>query len=109
MLKHCLFLILLVGCSQTTVPGTRPIPEPSDERLAGTVSKRLSAGSYTYARIRTASKRERWVVTLGEVPGKGEEVEVIGFGTKRDFYSRRLARRFDSVVFGIVKSKQGER
>lgn len=68
-----------------------------------TVLERLEAGPYSYLRVRLASSGEHaWVATMGEGAGAGAQVRIIPFGEKNGFYSRRLDRTFDRVVFATV-------
>lgn len=77
-------------------------PAPGEQRLSGTVIEHLPAGSYHYMRIAPEHGEPRWVVTMGGEYHEGAVVEVSNFGARRDFYSRRLDRRFAELVFGMV-------
>ncbi|WP_437274895.1 hypothetical protein WME90_26995 [Sorangium sp. So ce375] len=69
--------------------------------LAGVIEERLSAGSYTYVAVR-AGETLTWAVTVGDAPPPGTPVQVRSMGRKTNFHSRRLARTFPDLVFGIV-------
>jgi hypothetical protein len=72
--------------------------------LYGRVEERISAGSYTYLRLRTARDELRWTVTMGHGEPEGREVQVRSLGFSPRFYSKRLQRAFPNLVFGIVDS-----
>ncbi|MBC8070726.1 MAG: hypothetical protein IAG13_20515 [Deltaproteobacteria bacterium] len=76
-------------------------PDPEHASLTGTVVERLSAGRYTYLQI-DVDGVGRWVATTGEGASVGQLVRVRSFGSRRDFESPRLGRRFDELVFGSV-------
>ncbi|WP_437585818.1 hypothetical protein [Sorangium sp. So ce1000] len=69
--------------------------------FAGVVEERLPAGSYTYVAVRTGETLT-WAVTVGDAPPPGTSVQVRSMGRKMNFHSRRLARTFPDLVFGIV-------
>lgn len=77
-------------------------PAPGDERVVGTVVEHLPTGNYHYLRVAPSEGEPRWVVTMGGEYREGVQVEVDSFGARHDFYSRRLDRRFDELVFGMV-------
>lgn len=83
-----------------TGPPVTTAPAPGDERFTGRVLERLPAGPYTYLHVATAAGA-RWVVTMGAAPTT-DRVEVRNMGTQSNFHARRLGRRFDELVFGIV-------
>ena len=84
-------------------------PRPGEAELVGEVRERLAAGSYTYLAVSDASGAARWVVTMKRGFSVGDRVQVKNLGTRRDFHSKRLGRRFDEVVFGVVRpAKQGQ-
>jgi hypothetical protein len=70
-------------------------------RITGRVEERLPAGSYTYLAVRTGEALV-WAVTVGDAPPPGAQVEVRSMGRRTNFHSRRLARTFPDLVFGIV-------
>ncbi len=86
--------------------GTLAAPEPGAAELTGTVTERLTAGSYSYLRIHDAGD-ERWIATMGAGADVGARVIVRSFGTRRDFESPRLGRRFDELTFGSVRLADG--
>ncbi|WP_437521253.1 hypothetical protein WME79_28705 [Sorangium sp. So ce726] len=69
--------------------------------IAGLVEERLPAGSYTYVAVRSGENLT-WAVTVGDAPPPGTPVQVRSMGRKANFHSRRLARTFPELVFGIV-------
>lgn len=78
-------------------------PTTDEKSLAGVVTERLAAGSYSYLRLDGGD----WIATTGDPAQVGQRVQVQSFGTREDFESPRLGRRFDRVVFGIVRVTSG--
>lgn len=88
---------------QDHAPPSRPTPIPSKERFEGAATERIEAGSYTYLRVRRDGSGDHvWVVTMGRSPKAGERVSITSFGEQRDFYSRRLGRTFNQLLFATV-------
>lgn len=78
-----------------------------EARFEGRVVQRLPAGGYTYFEIETQPDRRHWVATLASEIAPGDRVSVQAFSAHTPFESRRLARRFDRVLFGTIRSVQG--
>ena len=78
-------------------------PAPGQERLVGVVAEHLPAGGYTYLWVEPEQGPARWVVTMRRDVGQGDRVSVDSLGSRHDFYSRRLDRRFAELVFGVVE------
>ncbi|MCH9683336.1 MAG: hypothetical protein K0V04_18010 [Deltaproteobacteria bacterium] len=78
-------------------------PAEGRRQLVGVIEERLPAGGYLYLRLQPEDGASQWVVTLGGSAGVGSRVEVDNLGSRRDFHSRRLGRRFDDLVFGVVR------
>lgn len=120
ILATALGLVALSGCADGSTPvdldeaavvvvAKNPFsevraPRDGERHLEGEVEQVLRAGTYTYLEVREASGRSRWVVTMKRGFRVGSRVEVKNMGTRSDFYSRRLGRTFDELVFGVVKS-----
>lgn len=88
---------------QAGPPTDLTAPTAEEARFSGTVTEHLPAGGYHYLRIETDEGPTRWVVTMGGTAKAGSRVDVTSMGSRRDFYSRRLDRRFDEVAFATVK------
>lgn len=84
-------------------------PREGDERLRGTIIEILPAGSYTYAAVQPEHGDARWVVTMRRGFARGDDVEVKNMGVQREFYSKRLRRTFDELIFGVVRSAPATR
>lgn len=103
----------LAGESKTPRPaaptsGVNPLMGLEDagdghEEFAGVVAESLAAGGYTYLRVTTVAG-DRWVATMGKGACIGCRVRVKNMGTRRDFHSKRLDRRFETLAFGIVRA-----
>ncbi len=78
-------------------------PRDDDRLFAGEVRQALRAGTYTYLEVRDRDGQSRWVVTMKRGFRVGSRVEVKNMGTRSDFYSPRLGRTFDELVFGVVR------
>jgi len=78
-------------------------PAPGQEQLMGVVAEHLPAGGYTYLWVEPEHGEARWVVTMRRDVGAGDRVRVDSLGSRHDFYSRRLDRRFAELVFGVVE------
>jgi hypothetical protein len=78
-------------------------PSLAEETFDGDVREVLPAGPYAYLAIARTDGGEAWVTTLRRTaPASGAHVRVKSFGSKRDFYSKRLDRTFESLAFGAV-------
>ncbi len=87
--------------AQNPLPGIEP-PTAAEKGWHGRVDEVVRAGSYTYLRVACDDEVERWVVTLRSDFAIGARVTIKNMGTRRDFRSKRLARTFERLVFGIV-------
>lgn len=88
-------------------PPTNPLQalapaSAGDDTFAGVVQESIPAGGYTYLRVVTDTG-DRWVATMGKGVPVGHRVHVKNMGTRHDFHSKRLGRRFDVLAFGIVR------
>jgi hypothetical protein len=88
-------------------PGSNPLPglsraPPERSHVRGRVEQRILAGSYTYLALRSDDHALRWAVTLGRGAPEGAQVAVRSVGSSPHFYSRRLRRTFDDLLFGFV-------
>lgn len=77
-------------------------PVAGHREWTGIVAEQLSAGRYRYLRV-DEQGTSHWVATTGVGPNVGERVHVRSYGTRHDFDSTRLGRRFDELVFGSVR------
>lgn len=78
-------------------------PSLAEQTFDGEVREVLPAGPYVYLAIARADGGEAWVTTLKRTsPESGARVRVKSFGSRQDFHSKRLARSFDRLSFGIV-------
>lgn len=106
-------MLLPLGCQRA--PRTEPaggaqnpllqLEQPQAPRvLTGTVAEVVPAGSYFYARLVTPSGEPCWLASLGERPPLGRSVFARVLGTRHDFFSRRLGRRFATVHFAWLRT-----
>jgi hypothetical protein len=90
-------------CSKSD-PATNPLASSSlatDQRFTfeGMIEERIDTGNYRYLRV-----SGRWVVSLAMTSPSEGRVRVTAIGRATDFASKRLGRRFDVLVFGIVRA-----
>jgi hypothetical protein len=121
-----LVILALTGCpgapepeSTGSPPGATPAgranplfgaaePAATERTFAGRVLERLPAGGYSYLAVdRGDSSPPTWVATMGRGAEVGTRVRVEGFAAQDQFHSRRLDRRFDRIVFGVVEHDAG--
>jgi hypothetical protein len=79
--------------------------------LEGSVEETLPAGSYVYFRVRSDDATSLWVATLAATapsPPLGR-VRVLVLGRADRFHSRRLARDFSPLSFGVVRAESSDR
>jgi hypothetical protein len=95
-----------IAGSGASLPAHNPFPSaslPPDQRFTfeGTIEERIDTGDYRYMRV-----GETWVVSLAFASPSEGRVRVTALGRATDFESRRLGRRFDVLVFGMVRAAQ---
>jgi hypothetical protein len=95
----------LVAAAPKGSPLGELTPPRSTSAWKGVVETRLAAGSYTYHAVRDRSGL-RWIATTGAGVDVGRPVTVQSWGTRKDFYSRRLDRSFAELEFGRVDAVQ---
>ncbi|APR80449.1 Hypothetical protein A7982_05796 [Minicystis rosea] len=85
--------------------------KPSERfELEATVVERIPAGSYAYFHVRDDAGADRWIVTLASLsPRTATRVRAKVFGRATDFESKRLQRRFDTLLFAIVQLEKESR
>jgi hypothetical protein len=107
----------LLGCRGEPPPGPEnPLTEHAlapEARvwIEGSVEEALPAGSYLYLRLRTEEAAPLWVATLAATaptPPLGR-MRVLVLGRAERFHSRRLARDFSPLSFGVVRAQSPER
>lgn len=69
---------------------------------AAEVVEVLQAGSYTYIHYKTVANEARWLASLRTEAEVGEAVQIVRYGSRQDFHSRRLERDFPLLHFGRV-------
>lgn len=91
----------------TAEPARSPLsgisgPSPEESELDGVVRDVVRAGPYRYVEVVDAGGSTRWIATLSVSASPGDNVHVKSFGARDDFYSKRLGRRFERLLFGMV-------
>ncbi|MCG7876316.1 MAG: hypothetical protein AB2614_03325 [Candidatus Thiodiazotropha endolucinida] len=70
--------------------------------VSGTVAEVIDVGNYTYIQL---SEQGTWIATSHLLVDVGDKIEYRGGIEMRDFYSKALDRKFDSVIF-VQAAKQ---
>lgn len=88
-------------------PAALPSPAPTNT-LQGEVLEAKDVDPYTYLRLRT-SNGDVWAAVPQAPVRPGSKVTIFGPAEMRDFESRGLGRKFDSIYFGVlgVEAKDG--
>ncbi|MEW8658096.1 MAG: hypothetical protein AB2603_07160 [Candidatus Thiodiazotropha endolucinida] len=73
--------------------------------VSGTVSEVFDVGSYTYIQL---SEQGTWIASSHLPVVVGDTIEYRGGIEMRDFYSKALDRKFDSVIFVQAAKRVGE-
>jgi hypothetical protein len=92
-----LFLLINVLIfSATTIMAEEASPEPGPTK--GTVAETMLSGGYVYLKV---EEQDIWIATspLARPLAVGDKVEYSGGMEMRDFYSKSLDRKFDSIYF----------
>lgn len=95
----CALVALLARCSASPPSDS---PEPRGVQMTGIIEESRNAPPYTYLRIRTTAGSAWAAVPLSPVQG-GSTVRIVNGVTLRNFDAPGLARRFDSIVFGVIE------
>lgn len=106
-MKTRLLIVATLFCvSALADPGG---PAPGADSLQGEVLEAQEVGAYTYLRLRTSSKGDVWAAVSRVPVHRGAKVTIFDAAEMRDFESRGLGRRFDSIHFGVlgVEAKEG--
>jgi hypothetical protein len=80
-----------------------------DERfvVTGDVVERVAAGMYSYVLVRDEFGELHWIVSLAATsPARASRVRALVVGRARNFESRLLSRRFDILLFGVVRDAE---
>jgi hypothetical protein len=75
--------------------------------MTATVLEAQDVAQYTYLKVKKADGKEQWAA-VNKYPGlkAGDKVVIAESVTMTDFHSPSLNKTFDSIVFGMVTSKQ---
>ncbi|MCU7933128.1 MAG: hypothetical protein KZQ90_20220 [Candidatus Thiodiazotropha sp. (ex Codakia rugifera)] len=71
----------------------------------GTVAEVINVGSYTYIQL---SEQGVWIATSHLSATVGDKIEYKGGMVMKNFYSKTLDRKFDSVIFVQLAKQMGE-
>ncbi|MCU7829384.1 MAG: hypothetical protein KZQ85_09985 [Candidatus Thiodiazotropha sp. (ex Myrtea sp. 'scaly one' KF741663)] len=72
---------------------------------SGTVAEVIDVGSYTYVQLR---EQGVWIATSRLSASVGDKIEYRGGMEMRGFYSKKLDRKFDSIIFVQMANRVGE-
>lgn len=93
-----------LACS-SQVPAQPPVPEGTPGSLPGRVLESISASSYSYLRLQTATG-EVWAAVPSTEVAVGSLVTLVNASEMKGFESKTLNRRFDSVLFGYLAGEE---
>jgi hypothetical protein len=110
----CGALLAAVWPSRQRPAGQRPSPFlasvlPAAQRfdLTADVVERLKAGPYVYFHARDHAGRLHWIASLAATsPPAPVRIRAQVLGRANDFQSRRLSRRFDTLLFAVVQEEK---
>lgn len=92
--------------------GATPLGPDERFRVAGSVAERLTAGTYTYLRVRVdGAQPDAWIV-LSEDPARVaamDRVDVLVMARAERFRSRRLDREFPVLLFASTTATDARR
>lgn len=100
-----LVALLSVACAQKPA-APAPIAAASPGKLPGRVLESISASSYSYLRLQTATG-EVWAAVPSTEVAVGTDVTLVNAHEMKDFQSKTLNRKFDSVLFGTLAGEEG--
>jgi hypothetical protein len=99
-MKKLIALVLLC-----TVSGAWAAPRLDGSSIQGQVLESVSAGSYTYLRLKTADG-EIWAAIMQTNIPKGTNVQLHDPMLMTDFESKAMGRKFDQIVFASAVSTE---
>jgi hypothetical protein len=73
--------------------------QPAAEPLSGKVLQTMDSGGYTYIHIQKKDSEKMWVAVAATPVAVGSQVTFKGGMEMRDFESKSLKRKFDSIIF----------
>jgi hypothetical protein len=101
-------LSVVLGCGRDEVPlaaqplpSAKPAAQPvsqAENALTGTVLETMDSGGYTYVEVQTKDGK-KWAAGPVTKVSVGNEVRLVGGMMMRDFESKTLNRRFESILF----------
>lgn len=94
-----IFIFLVLSLAFSLIG--KAISEEKGDRHIGTVLEVLHAGKYIYLRIKE-NDSEIWLTTYRKIIGEispGDKIQYYGGFEMKDFESKTLGRRFESILF----------
>ncbi len=90
-----------------TMPGQGQGGQAAGGTMTATVLEAQDVAQYTYLKVKMADGKDQWAA-VNKYPGlkAGDKVVISQSVTMTDFHSPSLNKTFDSIVFGMVTSKQ---
>ena len=87
-----LISILMFNVQASMAAETDSVPGPK----TGTVAETMDSGGYSYLRL---EEQGIWIATASIPVAVGDKVQYTGGMEMRNFYSKTLARTFESIFF----------
>lgn len=79
------------------------LEQPTTPEYEGTVVSSQQVGRYHYLEVALVDGGRRWAVITSDPPAVGAAVRTRVFGTRTDFDSPRLHRRFAQLDFATIE------
>ena len=80
---------------------SKPAPAPAESSVTGTILETMDSGGYTYMKLKTPGA-EVWAAVNQAKVAKGSTATVVNAVEMRNFESKTLHRKFDSILFGTL-------
>jgi len=108
MMKVLMKMFFVVLVLAMTVTGTAlPSYAAGDQALTGKVIESMDSGGYTYVQIENNGK-QTWVALPETKVVKGQDITLSPGNEMKNFESKTLKRKFDSIIFSGGVIGQGE-
>ncbi len=84
---------------KVAVPAAENTVQSAVEPLSGKVLQTMDSGGYTYIHIQKKDGEKTWVAVAAAPIAVGSQITFKGGMEMRDFESKSLKRKFDSIIF----------
>lgn len=110
-MRVLLFVVLVSAGSvlQAAAPPGHPTPDQAVKLMGGgaavsrvqrgEVLEAIDSNSYTYIRVRVSAQQSQWLAAPRLALQVGQHIDYPQGVLMRDFYSKKLKRRFEQILF----------